>query len=133
MEQPYNKRKTLLVVNEYSDLRQERLSVININTLPYTNIEFPIGHPVAYQLYIGHPYIAQKYIPFESYELELIEDKIREFCQIMQSLGAMEITIECLNSSTNDTENILTGIYPEMFLIGLFPALDIAKNKVVGI
>lgn len=104
MEQPYNKRKTLLVVNEYSDLRQERLSVININTLPYTNIEFPIGHPVAYQLYIGHPYIAQKYIPFESYELELIEDKIREFCQIMQSLGAMEITIECLNSSTNDTE-----------------------------
>ena len=104
LEQPYNKRKTLLVVNEYSDLRQERLSVININTLPYTNIEFPIGHPVAYQLYIGHPYIAQKYIPFESYELELIEDKIREFCQIMQSLGAMEITIECLNSSTNDTE-----------------------------
>lgn len=59
LEQPYNKRKTLLAVNEYSDLCQERLSVININTLPNTNIEFPIGHPVAYQLYIGHPYIAQ--------------------------------------------------------------------------
>jgi len=30
-------------------------------------------------------------------------------------------------------KNILTGIYPEMFLIGLFPVLDIVRNKAVGI
>ena len=104
LEQPYNKRKILLPVNEYTDLSQEYLSVLDINKLPNTHIEFPIGHPVAYQLYIGHPYIKQRYIPFESHELELIEDKVREFCQIVQGLGATEITIECVNSSSSDND-----------------------------
>ena len=101
LDLPYNERKILLPVNEYTDLIQEYLSVININNLP--TIDFPIGHPIAYQLYIGHPYIKEKYIPFDNYELELIEDKVREFCQIVQSLGATEITIECINSSTSDS------------------------------
>lgn len=102
LTQSYAKRKVLLPVKEYTNLDQEHLSVIDIKKLPNTHIEFPIGHPVAYQLYIGHPYISQKYIPFENYELELIEDKVREFCQIVQKLGATEITIECVNSSSSD-------------------------------
>lgn len=106
LEQPYNKRKILLPVNEYTDLNQEYLSVLDINKLPDTHIEFPIGHPVAYQLYIGHPYIKQKYIPFENHELELLEDKVREFCQIVQGLGATEIAIECVNSSSSDNDNL---------------------------
>ncbi len=101
LDLPYNERKILLPVNEYTDLIQEYLSVVNIKNLP--TIDFPIGHPIAYQIYIGHPYIREKYIPFENYELELIEDKVREFCQIVQSLGATEITIECINSSTSDS------------------------------
>ena len=99
---PYNKRKVLLPVNSYTDLCQDYLSVIDIKKLPDSGIVFPIGHPVAYQLYVGHPYIKQKYLPFESYELELIEDKVREFCQLVQCLGATEISIECLNSSSSD-------------------------------
>ena len=102
LELPYNKRKVLLPVNSYTDLCQDYLSVIDIKKLPDSGIVFPIGHPVAYQLYVGHPYVKQKYLPFESYELELIEDKVREFCQLVQCLGATEISIECLNSSSSD-------------------------------
>ena len=76
LDLPYNKRKVLLPVNSYTDLFQDYLSVIDIKKLPDSGIVFPIGHPVAYQLYVGHPYVKQKYLPFESYELELIEDKV---------------------------------------------------------
>ena len=89
-------------VNKYTDLYQDYLSVIDIKELPNSGIVFPVGHPVACQLYVGHPYIKQKYLPFENYELELIEDKVREFCQLAQCLGAKEIHIECLNSSSSD-------------------------------
>lgn len=104
LELDYNKRKVILPVNKYTNLDQEYLSVVDINRIQDTHIEFPIGHPVAYQLYIGHPYINQRYMPFENHELELIEDKIREFCQIAQGLGATEITIECVNSSLSDND-----------------------------
>ena len=102
LELPYNKRKVLLPVNSYTNLCQDYLSVIDIKKLSDSGIAFPVGHPVAYQLYVGHPYIKQKYLPFESYELELIEDKVREFCQLVQCLGTTEITIECLNSSSSE-------------------------------
>lgn len=57
LEQPYNKRKVLLPVNKYTDLYQDYLSVIDIKELPNSGIVFPVGHPVACQLYVGHPYI----------------------------------------------------------------------------
>lgn len=102
LEQPYNERKLIVPVQFYTDLSQKKLAVIDINNLPAIN--FPMGHPVANQLYVGHPYIPSKYIPFENYELELIEDKIREFSQIMQYLGATEINIESLNISSNSKD-----------------------------
>lgn len=109
LSQPYNDRKVLMPVREYVDLSQTHITVINIKNLP--SIDFPIGHPVANQLYIGHPYLPQKYIPFENYQLELIEDKVREFCQIAQSLGAIEISIETENSSqSNSSRNYNTNI-----------------------
>ena len=101
---PYNERKILMPVREYVDLSQEVLVVIDIKNLP--NIQFPVGHPVANQVYVGHPYIPSKYIPFETYQLELVEDKIREFCQLAQCLGATEIAIDTENSSqSNSTRN----------------------------
>lgn len=102
LEQPYNERKLIVPVQSYLDLFQKKLAVIDINNLPAIN--FPMGHPVANQLYVGHPYIPSKYIPFENYELELIEDKVREFSQIMQYLGAMEINIESINTSSNNRD-----------------------------
>lgn len=97
---PYNERKVLMPVNEYVDLNQSRVSVIRKDKLP--TIKFPMGHPIANQLYVGHPLIPSKYIPFENYQLELVEDKVREFCMLAQSLGATEISIECLNSSSSN-------------------------------
>lgn len=103
LEQSYNERKLIVPVQSYTDLSQKKLAVVDINNLP--DINFPMGHPVANQLYVGHPYIPSKYIPFENYELELIEDKIREFSQIMQYLGATEINIESVNSSSNNKDS----------------------------
>lgn len=57
LEQPYNKRKILSPVNYYTDLRQNHLNVIDIKKLSNSGIIFPIGHPIALQLYVGHPYI----------------------------------------------------------------------------
>ena len=101
---PYNDRKVLMPVREYVDMSQTYITVIDIKNLP--SINFPIGHPVANQLYIGHPFLPQKYLPFENYQLELIEDKVREFCQIAQSLGAIEISIETENSSQSNSSRI---------------------------
>ena len=100
LEQPYNKRKILMPVKQYTELDQEVVNVLSVDNLP--EIEFPMGHPIANQLYIGHPYLPHKYIPFENYQLELVEDKVREFCSFVQKLGATEITIECLNSNSTD-------------------------------
>ncbi len=60
--------------------------------------------PASNQLYVGHPYTPSMYIPFENYELELLEDKLREYCMVMQSLGATEINIECLNLTDSNKD-----------------------------
>ena len=102
LDQPYEERKLLLVVPEHTGLSQQYISAIKKHMIKNANIEFPIGHPVPMQLYIGHPYIKTKYIPFDNYELELLEDKVREYCQIVQNLGATEILIESINSISSD-------------------------------
>lgn len=101
LDYPYSERKILVPVKEYTDLSPSSLSVINISNLPQ-EITFPVGHPIANHVYVGHPYLAGKYMPIEEYQLELVEDKVREFCQIAQYLGATEISIECLNSNSNE-------------------------------
>lgn len=100
---PYNERKVLMPVKNYVNLNQEHIAVIDIKNLPA--ICFPMGHPIANQLYVGHPLIPSKYIPFENYQLELVEDRVREFCMLVQSLGATDISIECLNSASADQSN----------------------------
>lgn len=92
---PYAERKLIVPVNEYTDLSQKSISVLDVKRLP--SIEFPIGHPIVNQLYVGHPFLANQYIPFEDYELTFIDDRIREFCLIMQFLGATEVSVESIN------------------------------------
>lgn len=101
LQLPYNERKILMPVVDYTDLQQNCISVLRISSLP-KQIEFPLGHPKANQLYIGHPYINEKYILFENYQLILIEDKVREFCHIVQCLGATEISIKTVNCFENN-------------------------------
>ncbi len=102
LQQPYSERKLLVPVKQYTDLMQNELSVLDIRKLPQTGIEFPMGHPKPYQLYVGHPSQPQQYIPFEDYELEFVKDKLREFCYFAQCLGATEIHIGFEDSTTND-------------------------------
>ncbi len=97
LEVPHEKRKLMVPVESYPDLNQKKLVLLDINNLP--ELQFPVGRPIANQLYVGHPYTPAMYIPFENYELVLLEDKLREYCQVMQFLGATEINIECLNST----------------------------------
>lgn len=111
---PYNERKVLMPVRNYTDLSQDHIAVLKIDRLS-SKIDFPIGHPIANQVYVGHPFLPHKYIPFENYQLELIEDKVREFCQIAQCLGATEISIDTVNSSQSDntrnyTQDINGGV-----------------------
>lgn len=109
---PYNERKVVMPVKEYTNLNQEHIAVVNMNNLP--SISFPVGHPIANQVYVGHPLIPSEYIPFEKYQLEFVEDKIREFCELAESLGATEITIDCLNSSaTNGSSKEQTNVSGE--------------------
>ena len=107
LELPYNERKILMPVKEYSDLMVDHIAVLNMKLLE--KIDFPIGHPIANQLYIGHPYLPHKYLPFENYQLELIEDKVREFCHIAGCLGATEITIDSNNSSSSNMSSNRTS------------------------
>ena len=102
LNQPYNERKLLVPVAKYTDLSQKTFSVVDMYNMPA--IDMPMGHPIANHLYVGHPFTPSKYVPFEEYELAFAEDRVREFCQVMQSLGATEINIECLNSLENSSE-----------------------------
>ena len=98
---PYNKRKVILPVRQYIDLHQELFTVVSLDKL--SNIEFPIGHPIANQLYVGHPLLLTRYLPLDSYQLELVEDRVREFCMLVQSLGATKIDMEAVNAYSSDT------------------------------
>lgn len=97
---PYNERKVIMPVKKHIHQPQEHFTIFDIRDLP--DINFPLGHPVANQLYVGHPLIPAKYIPFEDYQFELVEDKVREFCILAETLGATEISVECLNSISTD-------------------------------
>ena len=67
-------------------------------------LQFPIGHPIADQLYVAHPYISGRYIPFEDYDLTFLEDRLREFCWLAQCLGATEVTIESEKDKSFDNK-----------------------------
>ena len=128
LNQSYQERKVLMPVKKYVDLSQTHISVIDINHLP--EIHFPMGHPKANQLYVGHPFLADKYITFENYQLELIEDRVREFCWIAQCMGATEITIDAENSTqSNITRNASQNISGNGKFNGVGAQASYNKNK----
>lgn len=105
---PYEQHKIILPVNkltELSQINQEQIRPVLLSAIRNSEkFSFPIGHPIANTLYVCHPYIQTKYIPFENYEIELIEDKLREFSIIAQALGASEISVK-VESNTTEEEN----------------------------
>lgn len=104
LEIPYKSRKTLLIVDTFDNLFQNHFVTLHINS-DLSSLTFPTSHPKINEVYIAHPRTTSRYMPIESYQLELIEDRVREFCELAQGLGATEINIECLNSNSNDSSN----------------------------
>lgn len=123
---PYNERKVILPVREYTDLHQKSLTVLKLENFP--KIDLPIGHPAANQLYVGHPLIPSKYIQFENYQLELVEDRVREFCILAQSLGATEIKIETVNALSKD-ENLNGKSSSDSNVDYALASTDVSINK----
>lgn len=69
--------------------------VFTLNDLP-TSIQFPVGHPQANTLYIGHPFKPATYLPFENATEQLFMERVHELCYLGQCLGANEIRIKRL-------------------------------------
>ena len=103
LEIPYQERKVLFVTDGYSTLEQNSIAVLHINELD--NLTFPIGHPMVNQLYVAHPLIQNHYIPFENYEVELIQDRVRDFCSLMEGMGATSITVGYQQFNVSESES----------------------------
>ena len=94
----YNDRRVITVSETDKLYRGELTSLLNIDVLP--TIEFPIGHPKSDDTYVCHPAKMDFYIPIENYESELLDDRINEYCYLLQCLGAISIFIENTKEET---------------------------------
>lgn len=86
--------------------------VFTMNQLP-EDLKFE-GVPQANTLYLAHPVRHSLYLPYEGAEEKLFMDKIREFCYLVQCLGATEVVFHSnkgmkVSESFNSTQNINGG------------------------
>ena len=110
LELEYDERKAIVIDNEIKSSFSDDLVVIDKSNLP-NNIIFPLSHPKTQEVYIGHPYIKESYIPFSTYETALFNDRFEEFSFFIQCLGAKSMTIKVIkgndiSSSTNTSTNV---------------------------
>ncbi len=104
LNKPYQDRKAILITDEYEVCDSKSITVLNPRFLP-ENMTFPVGHPIVNHMYIGHPLEPSIYYPLDSYQLELVRDRLFEFCHLVQSLGATDINIEFLDTNSSDNSN----------------------------
>ena len=71
----------------------DEIKTFRISHLP-SDFEFPATIPVANQLYIGHQYNPNVYVPFDHSEDYFFRDKVEELCKLLYCLGAKTITIK---------------------------------------
>jgi len=121
------KRKIIHIDNKFTDLSSERFVTLLKGNLP--DLIFPVGHPVSNTLYIKHPHKDNVYKPLENYELDLFQDRVGEFCYLMQCLGAKKISIEHIKGiKTEDIENKELDINGGVSVGGAFE-LNAGYNK----
>lgn len=100
----YRKRNLMFIVGNKQKIagcydKDELIPcVFTMDSFPQ-DINFPVGHPQANTLYLGHPLIPTEYIPFENATEKLFLDKKRELCYLVQCLGAEEIIIQSTKGS----------------------------------
>ncbi len=90
----YKDRKFIMPINdnEIAECVVDGIETFRISNIP-SCIKFPMGHPVANELYIGHPYNPSLYVPYIQSEEIFFLDKIHELAYLLESLGAEEITM----------------------------------------
>ena len=100
----YNDRKFIMPVkdSEIGGCCANGIDVFRMSNIP-SCFTFPTGHPVANQLYIGHPYNPSLYVPLEMSEDMFFLDKVHELCYLLECLGAEEISITSIKGK-NVTE-----------------------------
>ena len=86
--------------------------VFTLNHIP-SDIQFE-GIPQANTLYLAHPVRQNLYLPYEGAEEKLFMDKVREFCYLVQCLGATEVVFHSnkgmkVSETFNSTQNINGG------------------------
>lgn len=86
--------------------------VFTLNQIP-SDIEFECV-PQANTLYMAHPVRQTLYLPYEGAEEKLFMDKVREFCYLVQCLGATEVVFHSnkgmkVSESFNSSQNINGG------------------------
>lgn len=99
----YNERKMILICDEIKAAPSSTFVILDKNNLP-DNLKFPFSHPKKEELYIGHPYLNDVYLPFVTYETSLFNDRFEEFSYFIQCLGAKSMTI----TVKKENEKIIT-------------------------
>ena len=109
----YKERKFIMPVKDIAGCTASDINVFRMNNIP-SCFHFPAGHPVANELYIGHPYNPSVYIPYEGSEYTFFLDKIDELCYLLQCLGATEISVTAIRGkSVNELNNSATHVGAE--------------------
>lgn len=106
LNEDYHQRKFIIPVTNIQSVNfPEHINILDVKNLP--DIEFRNGRPAVNQLYVGHPYIANQYVPFEDSQYEFLRDRIGEFVELMQALGATEVEVKSvrINQQEYDLEN----------------------------
>lgn len=131
LNEDYQKRKFIMPVDNAQVLEPSagHINILDIKKIP--NIEFRDGSPVVNQLYIGHPYIDKEYIPFEDSQFEILRERVGEFFELMQALGATKVDVKSvvinkheysIESDTETGRNVSANPAKVVSKLGMLPA-----------
>lgn len=98
LTQKYEDRKFIVPIEDVKYISQFNYIIpFEQNHLP--EVTFPTGHPVVNQLYMAHPYVEGKYVPFTEADRIFLKERAREFCELAQALGATELSLKAQQTS----------------------------------
>lgn len=112
LSQPYGQRQFLYMARNDNDIAgcydDNIYNVFTIQKYPQ-ELSFPAGHPQPNSLYYAHPAIPGYYISIDTADEVLFKDKVNAFCQLVQCLGATEITFRLTKGKRID-ESTMTSL-----------------------
>lgn len=126
-EMKYDLRKMILIYDEIKISPSNSFIVLDKDNLP-NNIKFPLSHPKKEEVYIGHPYLKEIYLPFSTYEASLFNDRFEEFSYFIQCLGAKSMTIKVIK----ENEKIITDKETAETDVSVGIGKKVVKNTIGG-